>query len=98
MADVYDAIYAPTRHHPDCWHVHVADLPHNRLDISGHEFLESLTARYIAQWTDRDPAEIIVRLSEVDHIPGRDAPLYVQSPDEIDMLNRLDAQLEAPYA
>ncbi len=95
MADVYDVEYAPHPSGQDCWYVHLQDFPRYRMDVAGREFIESIAVRRIVQWTARDPADIIVRLRQVSHIEGRDAPLYVQAPSEIDMLNRLDAELEA---
>ena len=98
MADVYDVLYAPYPSGQDCWYVHLEDFPNYRMDVAGFEFIEPLVVRRIVEWTASDPADIIVRLRRVSHIDGRDAPLYVQAPSEIEMLNRLDAELEADDA
>lgn len=95
MADLYDVLYAPAGDRPDCWYVHLPDFPHHRMDVAGYEFIEPLTVRRIVQWTASDPTNITVRLRPVSHIEGRDAPLHVQAPSEIDMMRRLDTELEA---
>ncbi|MET8430078.1 hypothetical protein [Nocardia sp. NPDC004860] len=92
----FDLEYAPI---DTGWAVRVLDHPDWRIDVADEADVRGLLPRIIARKLGLVEDQITLSsVQHVDHIPGRDAPLRVESPATAEALRLLDEQLENPYA
>jgi hypothetical protein len=88
---IFDVLYAPMGHG---WAVHLVDYPEARIDIATELDVAGFAIWALAPRVGVERHEIAVRVRKVDAIPGRDAPLRVESPSQTQAMQLLDEQLE----